>query len=62
MLPVPNNLPIRQQVDDSVEEREDAWASTVQEALKLFESMLTGRPHISKKKKDSEEDIVVDLE
>jgi predicted transcriptional regulator len=56
--------PIRQQVDESVEEREDAWASTVQEALKLFESMLSGRPQLSKEKKDSDEneELVVDLE
>ena len=56
--------PIRQQVDDTVEEREDAWASTVQEALKLFEAMLSGEPLIKKKKKEPEEDaeFVVDLE
>ncbi|MHA1965937.1 MAG: ArsR/SmtB family transcription factor [Candidatus Thorarchaeota archaeon] len=56
--------PIRQKVDDSVKEREDAWASTVQEALKLFESMLAGRPQVSKKKKDPKEDaeFIVDLE
>jgi hypothetical protein len=56
--------PIRQQVDESVEEREDAWASTVQEALKLFESMLSGKPQLSKEKNDSDEneELVVDLE
>ncbi|OLS30170.1 MAG: hypothetical protein ThorAB25_11670 [Candidatus Thorarchaeota archaeon AB_25] len=56
--------PIRQQVDESVEEREDAWASSVQEALKLFESMLTGRPPISLKKSESDDDmeIVIDPE
>jgi len=54
--------PIRQQVDETVEAREDAWASTVQEALKLFEEMLTGRPPATRKKSESEDDeeIVLD--
>ena len=50
--------PIRQQVDESVEEREDAWASTVKEALRLFEEMLTGRPPTS----EDDEEIVLDPE
>ncbi|MFW9788987.1 MAG: ArsR/SmtB family transcription factor [Candidatus Thorarchaeota archaeon] len=54
--------PIRQQVDDTVEEREDAWASTVQEALKLFENMLTGKPPIAKKKEDSDDDVEIILD
>ena len=56
--------PLRQKVDDSVEEREDAWARTVQEALKLFESLFSGTTQVPKKKKTSEDDseIVVDLE
>ncbi len=53
--------PIRQQVDESVEAREDAWASTVQEALKLFESMLTGRPP-STKKSESDDDVEIILD
>ncbi|MFW9963416.1 MAG: ArsR/SmtB family transcription factor [Candidatus Sifarchaeia archaeon] len=55
--------PIRQQVDDTVQEREDAWASTVKEALLLFESMLSERPHKSEDEKSDEDNkIVVDLE
>ena len=55
--------PIRQQVDESVEAREDAWASTVQEALKLFESMLTGRPPSTKKSESvDDEEIILDPE
>ncbi len=56
--------PIRQEVEETVEEREDAWAKTVQEALKLFESMLTGKSHVHEKADDSDEDttFVVDLE
>ncbi|MGD9397501.1 MAG: helix-turn-helix domain-containing protein [Candidatus Thorarchaeota archaeon] len=53
--------PIRQQVDESIEAREDAWASTVQEALKLFESMFTGRPP-STKKRESDEDVEIILD
>ena len=56
--------PYRQKVDDSVEEREDAWASTVQETLRLFESLFSGATQIPRKKKDSEDDseLGVDLE
>ncbi|MFX1560798.1 MAG: ArsR/SmtB family transcription factor [Promethearchaeota archaeon] len=56
--------PIRQQVDDTIEEREDAWASIVKEALKMFEDMLTDGPLTSRKKNDSEDDveIVIDPE
>lgn len=55
--------PIRQQVDDTVQEREDAWTSTVKEALMLFESMLSERPHKSEdEKSDEDTKIVVDLE
>jgi len=55
--------PIRQQVDETVQEREDAWASTVKEALLLFESMLSERPHQSEDEKSDEDNkIVVDLE
>ncbi len=55
--------PIRQQVDDSREEREDAWTSTVNEAIKLFESMLSEKS-IRQEKNDDEEhkEMVVDLE
>ncbi|MFW9770332.1 MAG: ArsR/SmtB family transcription factor [Candidatus Thorarchaeota archaeon] len=53
--------PVRQQMDESVEA--DAWTSTVQEALRLFERMLTGQPQ-EKKKSEEEDDneIVLDLE
>ena len=56
--------PIRQQVDDSVEEREDAWASTVKEALKLFESMLSQHPKPSRKNKESDDEaeVVIDMD
>jgi predicted transcriptional regulator len=56
--------PICQEVDNTIEERDDAWAKTVQEAIKLFESMLTRKSNISEKPDDSEEDsaFVVDLE
>jgi len=56
--------PIRQQVDESVEGREDAWASTVQEALELFESMFTGRRPTPQKKTESEDDreLIIDPE
>jgi predicted transcriptional regulator len=53
--------PIRQKVDDSIEERDDAWANTVQEALKLFESLFSSSPQIQKKKDDDVE-IVLDLD
>jgi predicted transcriptional regulator len=49
--------PIRQQVDDTADEREDAWACTVQEALKLFETLLTGKSFPQKKDRESEEDM-----
>jgi len=55
--------PIRQQMDESKEEREDAWTSTVNEALRLFENMLSEKS--SKQNKTEDEDnkeIVVDLE
>jgi predicted transcriptional regulator len=56
--------PYRQEVDDSGEEREDAWASTVQETLKLFESLFSGATQKPKKKSDSKDDdeIFVDLD
>ncbi|MHA3963169.1 MAG: ArsR/SmtB family transcription factor [Candidatus Thorarchaeota archaeon SMTZ1-45] len=55
--------PIRQQVDDSIQEREEAWASTVKEALRLFESMLSEKPQQSEDR-DSDDDtkIIVDIE
>jgi predicted transcriptional regulator len=56
--------PIRQKVDDSSEERDDAWTSTVQEALKLFESLFSGVTQTPKKKRISEDDseLLVDLD
>jgi predicted transcriptional regulator len=55
--------PIRHQVDESVQDSEDAWASTVREALKLFERMLTTRPRVSEEPDSEEdEDIVIDIE
>ncbi|MFW9975952.1 MAG: ArsR/SmtB family transcription factor [Candidatus Thorarchaeota archaeon] len=55
--------PIRQQMDESKEEREDAWTSTVNEALKLFESMLSEKSSRQKKTEDEDnKEIVVDLE
>jgi hypothetical protein len=55
--------PVRQQMDESIEE--EAWTSTVQEALRLFERMFSGHNQQLKKKKSShekEEEFVVDLE
>ena len=55
--------PVRQQMDESIEE--EAWTSTVQEALRLFERMFSGHHQQLKKKKSShekEEEFVVDLE
>jgi predicted transcriptional regulator len=49
--------PVRQQVDDTAKEREDAWACSVQETLKLFESLLTGKPFPEKKQRESEDDM-----
>ncbi|MFW9962910.1 MAG: ArsR/SmtB family transcription factor [Candidatus Sifarchaeia archaeon] len=55
--------PIRQQVDDdSIKEREDAWASTVKEALKLFESMFSERPQKGMRDESEEDEVVVDLD
>jgi predicted transcriptional regulator len=54
--------PIRQQVDESSEEREDAWASTVKEALKLFEKMLAGTPQQAEKKNETENDVEIVLD
>ncbi len=55
--------PIRQQMDESKEEREDAWTSTVNEALRLFESMLSEKSSRQKKTEDEDnKEIVVDLE
>ncbi len=56
--------PVRQQMDESMEEEADAWTSTVQEALRLFERMFSGqRPRLKKKTSDQEEEeFVVDLE
>ncbi len=50
--------PIRQQVDDTAKAREDAWASSVQEAIKLFEDMLSKMQDFD----DEDEDIIVDVE
>ena len=53
--------PVRQQMDETVET--DAWTSTVQEALKLFERMFSVHPELKKKKpSQEEEEFVVDLE
>jgi predicted transcriptional regulator len=56
--------PIRQEMDESVEEREDAWTSTVKEALKLFESMLASHSQSSEKNEEShdEREVILDLE
>jgi predicted transcriptional regulator len=56
--------PIRQQVYDTTQEREDAWASTVSEALKLFESLFTSITKTSPKEPEpkEEEDIKIDVE
>ena len=54
--------PVRQQMDDPVEP--DAWTTTVQEALRLFERMFSARHPIPKKTSspEEEEEFVVDLE
>jgi predicted transcriptional regulator len=53
--------PVRQQMDETVDA--DAWTSTVQEALRLFERMLTGHPQQKKKSSvDDDEEIVLDPE
>ncbi|MHA1943724.1 MAG: ArsR/SmtB family transcription factor [Candidatus Thorarchaeota archaeon] len=55
--------PVRQQMDESKEEEANAWTSTVQEAVSLFERMFSGQhPRLKKKATDQEEEFVVDLE
>jgi len=55
--------PIRQQVYDTTQEREDAWESIVHEALRLFESLLAGIPKTSPVEPETkEEDIEIDVD
>jgi predicted transcriptional regulator len=52
--------PDRQQMDESVDAA--TWTSTVQEALRLFEMMLSGHQVEEKETSEEDEEIVLDLE